>query len=240
MLLKPLDKISFWRKQKLFWFSYSGFAAFLGIFCLLLNLLYEIWWIHIDAPYRFMYSLGIVLTPVSLSVVASSIFYFITVYLPKRHRWKVESSYIRKWLQQLENYGECLLVDIAGTKDCTKEEFIASCDIILKSKPKNSISFREQTIINTWFDYFDNFFKWEYLYMQQVIKYGESIPAEILIEFEKYNQFDNLKIAILTYKENYDNKKIDYKNMKGFSNLLWLRAQSLRNLPNLYIKYSHA
>ena len=29
--------------------------------------------------------------------------------------------------------------------------------------------------------------------MEQIIKYGDSVPAEILVEFENYNQFDNLR-----------------------------------------------
>ena len=237
MYYSPFRKISRKERIKLFLFSYNGFAAIAGTLCFIHSFLYHSLWLNIEAPFQFMVSLGIVFDTVSLSIIASSVFYFITVYLPKQHKRKVEEEYIRRWLQQLEVYGRWILEDIGGNVGCSLEEFKQkSCNIDLKSKPQNNISMREFTPINSWFEYFENLFRWESLYMEQIVKYGDSVPAEILMEFEKYNQFDNLKNAVYTYKQNYGKDKV-YNTIEGFSHLAWRHAHSLMSLPELYIKH---
>lgn len=72
--------------------------------------------------------------------------------------------------------------------------------------------------------------------MEQIVKYGDSVPSEILVEFEKYKQFDNLKIAVYTYNRYYE-KNILYRTIGGFSHLAWTHAHSLMSLPELYIKH---
>ena len=184
-----------------------------------------------------MASLGIVFDAVSLSIIASTVFYFITIYFPKQHKRKIEEQYIRKWLQQLEIYGKWILEDIGGNVDCSLEEFKQkSCNIDLKSKPQSNISMREFAPIDTWFEYFNNLFQWESIYMEQIVKYGDSVPTEILVEFEKYKQFDNLRNAVYTYNRYYE-KDIVYRTIEGFSHLAWTHAHSLMNLPELYIKH---
>ena len=149
---------------------------------------------------------------------------------------KIEEQYIRRWLQQLEIYGNWILEDIGGNVDCSLDKFKQkSCNIDLKSKPQG-ISMRELTPIDTWFEYFDNLFHWESIYMEQIVKYGDSVPSEILVEFEKYKQFDNLKIAVYTYNRYYE-KNILYRTIGGFSHLAWTHAHSLMSLPELYIKH---
>ena len=188
-------KISHKERIKLFLSSYSGFAAIVGLLCFIHCFLYHSLWINIEAPFQFMVSLGIVFDAVSLSIIASTVFYFITIYFPKQHKRKIEEQYIRRWLQQLEI-----------------------------------------TPIDTWFEYFDNLFHWESIYMEQIVKYGDSVPSEILVEFEKYKQFDNLKIAVYTYNRYYE-KNILYRTIGGFSHLAWTHAHSLMSLPELYIKH---
>lgn len=237
MYYSPFRKISRKERCKLFLSSYNGYAAIAGILCFVHSLLYRILWVKIETPFQFMVSLGIVFDAISLSIIASTVFYFITVYLPKQHKKKIEEEYIRRWLQQLEVYGRWILEDIGGSVDCSLEEFKQkSSNIDLKSKPPHNISMREFTHIDTWFEYFDNLFKWESLYMEQIVKYGDSVPAEILVEFEKYKQFDNLKNAVYTYEQYYGKDKV-YSTIEGFSHLAWRHAHSLMSLPELYIKH---
>ena len=237
MYYSQFRKISRKERIKLFLSSYNGCAAVTGILCFIHSLLYHSLWVSIDAPFQFMVSLGIVFDTISLSIIASTVFYFITVYFPKQHKRKIEEKYIRKWLQQLEAYGKWILEDIGGSVDCSLEEFSQrSRNIDLKSKPQPNISLREFTPINTWFEYFDNLFQWESIYMEQIVKYGDSVPAEILVEFEKYKQFDNLKNAVYVYKQYYDKDKA-YSSIEGFSHLAWKHAHSLMVLPELYIKH---
>lgn len=237
MYYSPFRKIS--RKERiiLFLLSYNGLVAIAGILCFIHSLLYYSLWLYIEAPFQFMVSLGIVFNAISLSIIASTVFYFLTVYFPKQHKRKVEEKYIRRWLQQLEVYGRWILEDIGGKVDCSLEEFSQkSYTIDLKSKPQKNISMREFTPIATWFEYFENIFQWESLYMEQIVKYGDSVPAEILVEFEEYKQFDNLKNAVCTYKQNYDKDKV-YSTIGGFSRLAWKHAHSLMSLPELYIRH---
>lgn len=239
MYYSPFRKISSMERIKLFLFSYNGFAALAGILCFIYSFLYHSLLLNIEAPYQFMVSLGIVFDAISLSIIASTVFYFVTAYFPKQHKRKIEEEYIRRWLQQLEVYGKWILEDIGGNVDCSLEEFKQnSSNIDLKSKPQNNISMREFASIDTWFEYFDNLFRWESQYMEQIVKYGDSVPAEILVEFEKYKQFDNLKNAVYTYKLNYNKDKV-YNTIEGFSHLAWRHAHSLMSLPELYVKHMY-
>lgn len=237
MYYSPFRKISHKERIKLFLSSYSGFAAIVGLLCFIHCFLYHSLWINIEAPFQFMVSLGIVFDAVSLSIIASTVFYFITIYFPKQHKRKIEEQYIRRWLQQLEIYGNWILEDIGGNVDCSLDKFKQkSCNIDLKSKPQGNISMREFTPIDTWFEYFDNLFQWESIYMEQIVKYGDSVPSEILVEFEKYKQFDNLRKAVYTYNRYYE-KNMLYRTIGGFSHLAWTHAHSLMSLPELYIKH---
>lgn len=239
MYLGPVEKISRKERIRLFLSSYNGFALISGILCFFHSILYHCLWINIEAPCQFMVSLGIVFDDISLSVIASTIFYFITVYLPKRHKRKVEEDYMRKWLQQLEAYGKWILEDIGGDINCTIEAFHEKASTIdLKSEPQNNISMREHTQIKTWFEYFENLFHWESAYIEQIVKYGDSVPAEIIVEFEQYRQFDNLRSALHTYKQYYGRNEA-YNTISGFSHLAWTHAQSLMSLPKIYMKHMY-
>ena len=239
MFLSPLRKISRKERFRLFIASYNGWVAIAGTLCFIHSFLYHCLWINIKAPYHFMVGLGVVFDAISLSVIASTFFYFITVYLPKQHKRNVEEPYIRKWLQQLEVYGRWILEDIGEDKNCSLNTFQEKTrSIDLGSKPPSYISGRENTPINTWFDYFENLFKWESLYMEQIIKYGDSVPAEILVEFENYNQFDNLKNSVYNYKQKYGKDEV-YITIGGFSHLAWRHAHSLMSLPEIYIKHMY-
>lgn len=198
---------------------------------------YRLFWLSIPAKNEFWHTLGQIAEPIFTSVIASGIFYFITVYFPYQKKKKNQDYYIRKWLQQIVFYGDLLLEDIAGDKNITLEEFKKKCCFDLKSIPNPKISIREGVQLTNWFDYFHNFHHWLSVYQTQVLKYGDSIPAEVISKFEKYDQFDNLKSAILTYEKNYDKSSM-YQSIAGFSLLIYLRAQSMRNLLDLYDKHS--
>lgn len=239
MFYHPFRKVTLRERFKLFFSSYNGWVAIAGIVCFIHTILYRVLWVNIQAPIDIFVHLGSVFDAISLSVIASAIFYFITVYLPRHHKRKVLQNNIIKWLQQLEYYGVNILEDFGGDISCTKEEFTKkTVGMKLMSCPHQRITIREQCPMNTWFDYFDNFFYWESVYMNQVIKYGDLIPPEIHIEFEKFNQFDNLKSAVYLYKENYDRDKI-YQNVSGISGLIWLHAHSLIKLPEMYVLHMY-
>lgn len=239
MYYGKLREISCIERLKLFFSSYAGYTVIIGTICLLHSVLYQTLWINIEAPYKFMVPLGVVFNTICLSIVASTIFYFITTFFPKQHKRKVEEYYIRTWLQQLEVYGKWVLEDIGGSVDCSIDDFKEkSYKIDLKSRPDNKIFQGEFVVMDTWFDYFENFFQHEYLYMNQISKYSESVPSEILVEFEQYKQFDNFRNAVLTYKQFYGSSEI-YRTIGGFSHIVWDHAHSLIGLPEIYIKHMY-
>ena len=238
MLMSPFRKITRFERSLLFLRSFSGFAFLFGILSLGYSIIYQTCLINIPAPYPFMVPLGNLLNVISLSIIASAIFYFITVYFPKRHRAKVNEKYIRKWLQQFEAYGQWLIQDFGCCINCSLDDFKRICNnknIKLTDTPPEEISIRELKDLNNWFDYFDNLFSHENLYIEQIRKYGDSIPAEIYVEFEEYAQFDNLRKALHDYKIHANQKNI-YK-IRDFSHIIWRHAHSLMSLPEIYIKH---
>ena len=77
--------------------------------------------------------------------------------------------------------------DIGGNVDCSLDKFKQkSCNIDLKSKPQG-ISMRELTPIDTWFEYFDNLFHWESIYMEQIVKYGDLYLQRFLWNLKNTN-----------------------------------------------------
>lgn len=234
MIHSELPKISIRRKLKRFIHSYSGCAAFVGCISLVWAILYKCVLVYIPAPCVWMAELGDLFYPIALSLIASCVFYFITIYLPFCSKRKKEEYRIRTWIQQLVYYGECLKKDICGNKDCSQIEFEAACNKDLMSPIDSEICDREQRRLQNWFDYFENHSYWVQVYMNQVLKYGDSIPPEILFEFEKYNQFDNFLSAVATYKQGYGKCPI-YKNMSGFATIIWNRANSLIALDDMYV-----
>lgn len=237
MYYSTLRKITIIERIKLFFFSYNGLVAISGLLCFAYCILYHSVFLTIETTSQFMVSLGIVFDAISLSIIASTVFYFFTVYFPRRHKRKVEEIYIRWWLQQLEAYGRRMIEDIGGDVNYSFEEFHNKAfNIDLKSQPDENISLREHATINTWFEYFNNLFKWEATYMEQIIKFGDSIPAEIFAEFEKYKQFDNLRNAVYNSNQYYGiNKQCD--TIGSFSHIVWKHAHSLMSLPELYVKH---
>ena len=101
----------------------------LGCICLSWAVLYNLVFLEIDAPWQWMSALGDVFYAITLSVVASVIFYFITSYFPNKKRKVIIDRLILNWLQQLNWYGEMILGDIACCSynkvlDKSKEEWI--------------------------------------------------------------------------------------------------------------------
>lgn len=223
------------RRLRIFLTSYSGVAAIVGTASLLLCVCYSIWWKYIPAPYNWMADCADILYPILQSIVASCVFYFVTVYFPYLKKRKKEENNIRRWIQQLVFYGDCLIEDISGEKQCPWEEFQKVCNKDLMNDPiLQTICLREGRQLQNWFEYFDNHFYWIEFYSNKLLQYESSLPPEIKLKMDDYLQLDNLKSAVHTYKTFYDCEPI-YHNMSGFARLIWNRAESLRSLDDLYI-----
>lgn len=128
--------------------------------------------------------------------------------------------------------------DIAKKENCTYKEFItAASSICLNSQPPSYISSREFVKINTWYEYFENLFHWESVYMKEVEKYRDSVPAKILVKFEELRQFDNLRGAIYNHKKFIDAQA--NSTLASLGDLIYQRARTLIDLSDLYIEHMY-
>ena len=129
MYIGKIKPLSLQQRVLCFLKSYTGIAMILGCICLSWAVLYNLVFLEIDAPWQWMSALGDVFYAITLSVVASVIFYFITSYFPNKKRKVIIDRLILNWLQQLNWYGEMILGDIACCSynkvlDKSKEEWI--------------------------------------------------------------------------------------------------------------------
>lgn len=233
--------------------SYSGIAMILGCICLSWAVLYKLVFLEIDAPWQWMSVLGDVFYAITLSVVASVIFYFITTYFPNKKRKVIIDRLILNWLQQLNWYGEMILGDIADCSynkvlDKSKEEWIKTCDKRLSSKPLLGNLYILGPYYNNWFEYFQDKFHHEDTYIKNCRQYKDELPVQVLDIFEKLEIHDNLRNAVSEYKYQQDTKikdkvigekVVDFDSMSNLSELIWNHCQNLRSLIETYQKNSY-
>lgn len=156
---------------------YSKIALIVAIACFVFCVLYESVFILYEAPCHFFYSLGVVVNCVSLSIIASCIFYFITDYFPKLHQKNQINSYVQEQLLSLSQIGINAVVDILG-KESQKD--FSTCSKDLFSVVGNSV--QKDSCFNqsgTWFDYFDSLTIMEDIYINRLSSFESNIPVEV-------------------------------------------------------------
>lgn len=104
---------------------------------------YKFWLLDIVAPFAFFVPLGDLCYGVALSIIASIIFYFVTVFIPKYQSRKKINSVIERNLYQLYKLSDLIMHDISGIlefDETKKGDWMASCEGDLKNEgPKWSI-----------------------------------------------------------------------------------------------------
>ncbi len=233
--------------------SYSGIAMILGVVFLGWAVLYKLVFLEIDSPCQWMPALGDIFYSIALSVVASVIFYFITTYFPGKKRKSITDKLILKWLQQLNWYGEMMLGDISecGYKDVlnkSKEDWLQTCNKKLSSKPILGNLYALGPFYNNWFEYFQDKFNYEDIYIQRCRQYQEELPIQVLDIFENLEIHDNLRNALNEYhyqqvtkvKDNVlGDDIVDFDAMSNLGNLIWNHCQNLRSLIETYQRNSY-
>lgn len=249
MLIAPTPKLPLKRRLAVFFKSYPGWALILGVFCLGWSILYKTVFLNIETSCDFMVALGEVFYAVALSVVASVIFYYVTVFIPNVRKKRIADKLILWWLQQLDFYGKKILEDVVGVGhgdalQMSKDEWISYCDKKLSEKPVLGQFYTFYAEYNNWFEYFDEIFNEEDYYMQKCLQYQECLPLTILEKFEYIEIHGNLRYALRQYQNELttgrvnsmlaDDSKVDFNAMKKLAPLIWNHCQTLRTLINEY------
>lgn len=156
---------------------YSIIALIVAIVCFIFCVLYESLFTLYEAPNHFVYSLGVVVNCVSLSIIASCIFYFITDFFPKLHQKNRINSYVQEQLSSLSELGRKAVIDILG-----KEQQIdfTTCSKDLLSEVGNFVQ-QDNCFEHSenWFDYFDTLKMKEDFYINRLSSFESNIPVEV-------------------------------------------------------------
>lgn len=161
--IEPLSKN---KRIVLFFKSFYGYAALIGVISLILAFFYKLWWVNIPAKYEWMIGLGEILYNIELTLVASCIFYFVTVYFPEEKKKKKIAPTIEFWLNQLVFIGNTILKDVAGCKTIDVDDFETKCKAIkMNNTPSQTFLYNtnlQYTVLfkypypipNDWYAYF--------------------------------------------------------------------------------------
>lgn len=239
----PLSK-----KAITFMKSYPGLALLLGFVCLIWAILYKLVWVNIEAPCESMVAMGDIFYSIVLSVIASVIFYYVTTFIPNYHKKATADKLILRWLQQLDNMGEQILVDISNCNydevlQLNFENFDKKCGKKLTGQPVLGNLYIFGPKYKNWFEYFDDKFEEEEYYIQNCLQYQTYIHIEVMALLEDITIHSNLKTALQQYR--YDiatgnisrllgKTKVDFDDMHNISNLVWSHCHDLKKLIETY------
>lgn len=206
---------------------------------------YKFWLLDIVAPFAFFVPLGDLCYGVALSIIASIIFYFVTVFIPKYQSRKKINSVIERNLYQLYKLSDLIMHDISGIlefDETKKGDWMASCEGDLKSEgPKWSIfnPFGEKI---SWADYFDAIIVNEDHYIARLRDYRQFLPEEVLLLIDDIENTDKFRSAFHQYVGMYgeiihtaDGEDLDvYRNINGFNNVLWNHMKNMHQILTAY------
>ncbi len=206
---------------------------------------YKFWLLDIVAPFAFFVPLGDLCYGVALSIIASIIFYFVTVFIPKYQSRKKINSVIERNLYQLYKLSDLIMHDISGIlefDETKKGDWMASCEGDLKNEgPKWSI-FNHFGETITWANYFDAIIFNEDHYIARLRDYRQFLPEEVLLLIDDIENTDKFRSAFHLYVSMYGEiihtakgENLDlYRNISGFKNVLWDHVKNLHQILTAY------
>lgn len=218
--------------------SYSKIALVISIIGAVFCLLYESVFLKYEAPNDFIYALGVVTNCVALSVIASCIFYFVTVYFPKKHERDQIRKHIISNLELLEGIGKNAFKDIVKRCNPNEQEFTENCnqDLMqrLGSSNQDNPLFAKAS---NWFEYFDRIHKTEKSIIQQLMIFESMIPIEVRLELIELQKQNTLFSDSKSFQEVY-NSDITKRSIRVYSKDIYSHLLSLTELKNIYNKTS--
>lgn len=235
------SKPSLWNRIKHFFKSslnvimiiaLTGFSIWLFI--------YEYKLINIEAPFDFMPALGKVYEAVSASVIASIVFYYISVYIPERKQKKNIYGLMTHYLMQFKCISDEISEQISGESDITKvsiDYWRKRCKGDLRTEGPLKSLFSENLKPMTWEEFFKAVIINEDYYFEKILEYRVYLPIELQLDLEKLSNNDNFRNAYNQYCKYYGQQiapNFDYRNISGFGNVIYNHARLLKELISKY------
>lgn len=241
----PIPQLNKTQKLRRFSQTLSFKLIVVGLLIGVWAFIYKFWLLDIAAPFPFFVPLGDLCYGVALSVIASIIFYFVTVFLPKYQSRKKISGVIERNLHQLYCLSDLIMHDISGIlnfDEAHKDDWTASCVGDFKDDgPKKSIfnPFGEKI---SWADYFEAILINEDHYIARLRDCRQFLPGKVLILIDEIENADNFRNAYHQFNGMYgvklkteDGKELDvYRNISGFSEVLWNHMKHLHQILPAY------
>ena len=206
---------------------------------------YKFYLLEIEAPYAFMFPLGDLCYGVALSVIASILFYFITIFLPKYQSRRKISKVIERNLYQLVRLADMIMhnwSDILNFDETKKEEWMARCTGNLKNDGPLKSVFNPLGEKMSWAEFFDAIIFNEEHYIERLRDYRQYLPEEVLLLIDDIENTDRFRSVLQLYKSMYghilttqDGERLDlYRDIKGFNNVLWNHMKNLHDILPAY------
>lgn len=207
--------------------------------------IYKFFLLDIEAPFAFMFPLGDLSYGVALSVIASIIFYFITVFLPKYQSRKKIGKVIERNLYQLVSLADMIMhifSDVLEFDETKKEEWMARCTGDLMNDGPSKSVFNPFGEPISWANYFEAILFNEDHYIERLRDYRQYLPEEVLLLIDDIENTDKFRSALKQYVSMYgqiittqDGKSLDlYRDIKGFNKALWNHMKNLHDILPAY------
>lgn len=245
-----IPSLSNYKKICLFFKSFHGLALITGVICMTLAIIYKCLLVNIPAKYEWMIGCGEVFYNIELSIIASCIFYFITIYFPEKKQSNKLAPQIIFLLNQFVHIGNEILTDIGDDKEISKDDFNTKANKIKMNEiPGKTSLYKINTKFNTilknaypvpqnWYQFFRLYFEEEDNVIYRLQPFWGYLPEEVIIDLQKIQNNDNLRQAINYYEYNYTNNIIigdtNFTNLGGVSNLIWLHIKCLQEIVTKY------
>lgn len=216
-----------------------------GLLIAIWAFIYKFILLEIEAPYAFFVPLGDLGYGVALSVIASIIFYFITVFIPKYQSKKKINGVIERNLFQLVKLSDMIMYDITRIlyfDEDKKEKWMSDCvGDLMNDGPKKSV-FNPYGEKISWADYFEAILFNEDHYIEILRDYRQYLPEDVLLLINDIENNDGFRSALRNYENMYgriltssDGKQYDlYRNIEGFNNVLWNHMNNLHQILPAY------
>jgi len=134
--------------------------------------------------------IGIVTYNLSLSIIASGIFYYFVVYIPEKRKKKKVRQVINMRFEQIESSCMITYSDIKrfsefqnAPKDLPEnmDEFKSICkDLLLTSRPPDYFAGSAMVPLNNWFEYFKYNFRYDDKNLEELYKYSDFLEPDTM------------------------------------------------------------
>lgn len=169
---------------------YENLIALTTFALLVYIIVYQFFLIKKEEFVDWGYDIGIVTYNLSLSIIASGIFYFFGVYIPDKRRKQRVRYVINYHFDQIESNFVITYSDIKKSSSFTNapkefpeklEDFKLICkEMELTSRPPDYFAGSAMVPLNNWFEYFKYNFRYDDKYLEELYKYYDFFEPETL------------------------------------------------------------